>query len=42
METWGFCRGCDRWFYCGRVATSAACPVCGGTAEAIEERASAS
>jgi hypothetical protein len=43
MEIWGLCGGCRRWFYCEgwfyRERDEPTCPVCGGTANAIENRA---
>lgn len=42
METWGFCRECDRWFYCpkwfDKAAPQPVCPVCGAEPRAIENR----
>jgi sarcosine oxidase delta subunit len=39
LETWGFCRGCDRWFYVGASAAAdpalTRCPVCATQPESL-------
>lgn len=38
-DYWGYCDGCKRWFYWGRIAPEeAVCPVCGIAPAKIEDR----
>jgi hypothetical protein len=42
MEIWGYCRDCDRWFYCSSQEYDNPdwhCPVCGAEPVALENRA---
>ena len=45
METWAFCRACDRWYYCpGEVVEDlahATCPVCDSSPSTYQQRARA-
>ena len=42
VNTWGFCRSCDRWFHCPEwfdtFAAQPLCPGCGAEPEAIVVR----